>query len=687
MKKNPQYLSLLTPVLLFWAVVFAGLMAVVGISSYREEQKNLEEYTSSRMKEIILGIEAKVLPAESVLKYESHEFNRSNFKKKDVFERLESILNDNSFISNACLDLWEEDEDEKMDTSSYTYYVGRDKQGNIQRLDLLVLDSDLSKNEIDAFKKVTRSGGSAWSQPYYDSLFTQSYVMTCFRKSDIPGMMLSVDLELSTLLQHVESMQFYQDSKMYIMDAQENVYTIYEGEIYKLEDTEYDRKTFVTISAHYENLDLDLINFVPRSQVYKSTWENTAWLLAFAFLGLILLSVLVHHHFMKAQTELAASIKETNEKETELRKIENDLEIAARIQNRMLSSPGKGRHLVSPGGHAADIMSQIIPAREVGGDFYEYRLTGDKLVVCIGDVSGKGIPSSVVMTMCCTLFHAYVSDNADPDPSGLLKYMNAQLGRNNHEMIFVTMWAGVLDTASGKLRFSSAGHNRAVLVRQEASYLEICQGLPLGLFEDAAFKNAEISLGEGDALLLYTDGITEAEGPGNELFGDDRLLQACNASPSHCPQLVCDTVLSSVRVHARGCVQSDDITLLCITPSAHFAQLQGIADVKALHTLAQECGDSYRTSLALEELAVNAFDYGGAGFVSVEWKDGRYVMTDNGAGFDPTAYEAEPGSDGDIRIGGKGISLVRKICSEFNYRRIEDRYNEITLKTIENPNI
>ena len=121
--------------------------------------------------------------------------------------------------------------------------------------------------------------------------------------------------------------------------------------------------------------------------------------------------------------------------------------------------------------------------------------------------------------------------------------------------------------------------------------------------------------------------------------------------------------------------------MLCLTFGGRHAQLHGIEDVDALHLLTSECGGDYRTALALEELAANAFKHGGATTVGVEAVEAsRYIITDNGAAFDPTAYIAPQEHDDELAIGGRGIALVRAICSEFSYQRLNNEYNKTTIK-------
>ena len=653
-------LKYITPILIFTILLFAGVVTYVGYATYDREQESIEDYTHSKMKSLILDLEIKLSSIDATMIHASHSVNTETLEDTaNIYRTLESFINDNSYISNACLDVWDGDSLDMVDGDEYTFYVGKDKKGLLERKCVYLPDEMLSRQELECFYDAYESGQLRWSQPYYDNLLVNEYVVTSYLCCDNKNILLSTDVNLMTLLENIDSLQFYENSQMYIRVADGRIFTLENNKIKQLDDDTTVGDDYITIKAHYNHLNIDIINVVPKETIYDFMWTRVFITLA-AFIVLLTLMAILIHRLFNRMTEEALMLK----------KMEAEVSVAARIQNKMLTEPGRGVHFAIENGHVVDVMSHIIPAREVGGDLYEYRLQGDNLVVCIGDVSGKGIPASVVMTKCCTLFHAYVSASDDPNPSDMLKYMNEQLCRNNEELMFVTMWMGVLNLRTGLLKFASAGHNLPVIVSEKTDFLDKCQGIPLGLFEDAEFPHVERRLNDGDSVLLYTDGITEAEGRGHALYGDNMLLKTCQEVVSKCPQVICDSVLKSVKKHAANCVQSDDITLLCVTYNGHFAQLHGIDDVKALHELTEECDGDYRITLALEELVVNAFEYGKANFASVEYKDGRFAIVDDGAEFDPTKCET-PQDDGELRVGGLGLPLVRKICSEWRYERAE----------------
>lgn len=677
---NNKYTSasrFLSPILIVLILLFAVLVTFSSLKAYQKEQNFIEKYTHAQMKTLILDLESKLMSIEAGLTFESHRSHVALEDSTTLFKGLEHFVEDERFVRHAGVDIWSEGKAGQ----SWLLYVTQLPEGGFRRETLNSSVSEVPEEELDCFYRAYDSGQPAWSKPYLDTVVTNACVVTCYTRAEQHSAMFCADVEMNSLLANLDSMQFYKSSRMYIDIPDGDIYTLSDGKLLQVDELEIDENHFTKITAHYRHLDIDIINVVPNEVIFSSIWSSLFIIIIAFIVGLVFLSILVHRSFKRAQDNLAESIRKSNEEEIALKKIEDEIAIAARIQNKMLTSPGVPVRLVPEKGMPVDIMSHIIPAREVGGDLYDYQLKEDTIVVCVGDVSGKGVPASIVMSKCSTLFHAYVTDNPNPDPSALLRYLNRQLCRRNDDLMFVTMWVGVLDLRTGHLEYSSAAHNPPVLARNgSARFMELCQGLPLGMFKDNSYPRQSCDLDSNDSLLLYTDGITEAEGPGHELFGDEKLLQVCASAGSVCPEVLCKSLLNSVARHAGGCSQSDDITLLCFSFGDRFAQLHGISDVQAIHKMVTACGENDLAALVLEEAAVNSFRHGGARFVYIEYNDGIFTMSADGDDFDPTAYRTPDLGDGKLRIGGRGIPLIRQLCSEVTYRRTEYGINIQTFK-------
>jgi sigma-B regulation protein RsbU (phosphoserine phosphatase) len=216
----------------------------------------------------------------------------------------------------------------------------------------------------------------------------------------------------------------------------------------------------------------------------------------------------------------------------------------------------------------AAVFASMNPAKDVGGDFYDFFLVGeDKLAVVIADVSGKGVPAALFMMVARTLIKNWAL--SDDEPHELLGTVNNQLCQDNEAGMFVTVFVGTLDTKLGVLRYANAGHNPPMILRDgSAEWLPVNAGMALGGIEGVEFVTQETEFGGGDLLLLYTDGVTEAMNESGELFDKSRLLElmtgiARNAAGMNAKDVV-EAVNAAVGNFAGRAEQADDVTVLAL---------------------------------------------------------------------------------------------------------------------------
>lgn len=233
---------------------------------------------------------------------------------------------------------------------------------------------------------------------------------------------------------------------------------------------------------------------------------------------------------------------------------------AAAIQRAMLPSP-----LASPNHDArVDIHAAIRPAREVGGDLYNYfAIDPDRVAVVIGDVSGKGVPASLFMAITQTVMRIALREIDDLVTA--VRRANEFLGADNSESMFATLFCGVLDLRSGTLTYCNCGHNPPLMLRADGP----CEPLPpcgpaLAVLPSAAYRTRTIELAPGDHIFLYTDGITEASNAAQDQFGDDRLEAACRDLRCGAARDLVEGVLRQVDEFVAGAPQFDDITCLAL---------------------------------------------------------------------------------------------------------------------------
>jgi sigma-B regulation protein RsbU (phosphoserine phosphatase) len=234
--------------------------------------------------------------------------------------------------------------------------------------------------------------------------------------------------------------------------------------------------------------------------------------------------------------------------------IESELNVAHSIQMSMLPKTFPA----FPDRKDIEIYASLTPAKAVGGDLYDFFIHNDKLFFCIGDVSGKGVPASLVMAVSRTLFRN-IAAHTD-QPSHIVETMNMNICEGNDNCMFVTLFVGVLDLQTGHLRYCNAGHESPYV---QDALLPCNSNLPVGVMPDLKFSEQETDIVPGTTLFLYTDGLTEAENVCQEQFGRqriDKVITACKGSP----QEMVGTMTTAVHQFVGDTEQSDDLTMLAI---------------------------------------------------------------------------------------------------------------------------
>ena len=408
----------------------------------------------------------------------------------------------------------------------------------------------------------------------------------------------------------------------------------------------------------------------------------------------------LHNSFATMQKSLIQQIEETRSANEEKGRIESELNIARDIQMSMLPKtlpPFPDRNDI-------EIYGKQKPAKEVGGDLYDFYIRDEKLFFCIGDVSGKGVPASLVMAVTRTLFRTISFKEALPER--IMFGINNAMAGNNESNMFVTLFLGVLDLPTGRLRYSNAGHNAPMLIGQTIGLLPCAANVPLGVQTDWKFSQQETTIDLNTCIFLYTDGLTEAENAANEQFMEERMIEVAKGM-SHEPQQMIEQMFNAVHQFVGNAEQSDDLTMLAIQytkPLEKDMKLQRSItlpnDIEKVPVLAEfvdevceivgfDMSTTMGINLALEEAVVNVMSYayqpGTTGNVNIEAIANetrlKFIISDWGTPFDPTAEkEVDTTLSAEERpIGGLGIHLVRQIMDSINYERI-DGMNVLTLR-------
>ena len=418
--------------------------------------------------------------------------------------------------------------------------------------------------------------------------------------------------------------------------------------------------------------------------------------------------------FNEMTAELKESIAAKEREHANVERISAELNIASEIQASMLpcvAFPPYPKHA------EFDVFASMRPAKEVGGDFYDFFLVDENnLAVIIADVSGKGVPAALFMVVTMMLFRN--NAGAGKSPGEVMETVNKTLCESNDADMFVTAFIGYYNWASGRLVYVNAGHNPPLIKKRGEGYrfLRSKPGFFLAFMEDAEFREEKITLEAGDVLYLYTDGVTEAMNPEDEQFSDPRLMAVMNKYVDNPIEELLPSVKQEIDDFVRGAEQSDDITMLALKVNSvggtYVSKLKVEASKDNLESVlefvkkelewynlfGEVLGDII---VATEEIFVNIANYaynpeerGGVeisvqlsppdvppgGFVGKEPTDssmGKVVIsfTDNGSPFSPLE-RADPDLDlplAEREIGGLGVFMVKKLMDKVDYCYLDNK--------------
>lgn len=567
----------------------------------------------------------------------------------------------------------------------YEMCSSRQPDGSIYTRQIGGADHDYFQTEW--FHNGLAFNGCKWSEPYMDEYGARTMVVSCTypirnKRGEVVAV-ACVDVSLDYLQRMSEYLQIYKDS----------YYSIRSGkglDIVSGEDTVPGR------SYQVYNEDIDKtgwkISIVIPEDVIFADLNRVGMIVGFLMaLGLALLIFMVWY-IGRSNKRLILSIEKNQ-------RMEGELHIASTMQMAMLPKafpPFSDRPELN-------VYGMVDPAKEVGGDLYDFFVRHDKLFFCIGDVSGKGVPAALVMAMTHSLFRNVTAH--EENPAAIVSEMNKALTEQNSENMFLTLFLGVLDCKTGRLDYCNAGHNAPVLMTNgQWRMVEVVANLPLGVESDFEYTMQTAQMACNDLLFLYTDGLTEAENASYEQYGEQRMLQSLSAMTDTRPREIIDGMQNNVEVFVDGAQQSDDLTMLAIRYQTPAIVMRN--DIKQIPTLAEWIGGldipnelNMPVNLALEEVVSNVMLYAypnknGQVFVEFarnEMPDPQhptliFTVTDGGIPFDPTSQaEADITSSVENRkIGGLGIHLVRQLMDEIHYSREEGKNILTLIKKIDN---
>ena len=447
-------------------------------------------------------------------------------------------------------------------------YAVRKSDGTIETIQLGSVDHDYTKSEF--FTVPIAKGSGHWSEPYLDADGAKTMVTTYGSPvRDYNGKIVAVvdaDISLDWLEQLMADEKVYKSTERFLVTGSHHLIAGKEGTTlesalkllteannkagYHKVTNELGEKRHVFFHPVGGVTDWVLISVLNDNEVFGKLRKVRIMLILVTGIGLLILGFIV----LRTSRNLERLRKVNAEKE----RIGSELRIARDIQMSMIRS----RFPEMP---EFDLFASIAPAKEVGGDLYDYFVDGETLYFCIGDVSGKGVPASLLMTVTTSQFRTvsrYLSQ-----PEEIMMAINDQIAEGNEKHMFVTMFIGCLDLKTGHLAYSCGGHNPPLLIGQSIEQLPVAQKLPVGVISGMKYEMQETQIASGTTLLLYTDGLTEAMNANSELFGGDRMTKTVERLLSEgeaTPKSIICGLTDAVKTFAADAEQSDDLTMMAI---------------------------------------------------------------------------------------------------------------------------
>ncbi len=704
-----------------------GLLLVL-VAAATLEATTLIQYVSSQ----------RMLKREASQRAES-ELRATRNQIMDVVDQAEAAVHNSIWIARWCLDypdslvvvsrrIVEENPSVMGSTFAlvpgydknhplFSPYVCRSPEGDIEIKSLATEEYDYPSQEW--FTEPLNYGIGYWSEPYVDTgggnVLMTTYSVPVTDESGRIAAVLTADVSLDWLTDLVGSVRVYPNA-FSVMISREGTIMVSPVEEFNMQRSIQDYAKGARDTANFNILAAAMLNGKSgnlvlgqrrreRTSVFYGPVEKTGWSMAIVIpdseiygeirrmgvlvgiLMLVGLSMLILILTATARSQLKYA--EVNEKKE---RMEHELSIGHNIQMSMIPKTFPP----FPERKDIDMAATIVPAKAVGGDLYDFFIREEKLYFCIGDVSGKGVPASLLMSVTRTLFRSVASH--EKSPQRIVTLINDAMSDMNENDMFVTFFCGILDMATGHLRYCNAGHNPPLIFTDEVRMLPVLPNLPLGVMGGVHFPEQELDLACDNALFLYTDGVTEAENISHEQFGEDRMISVLRERRDSQGHL--KAMEKAVADFVGDAEQSDDLTMLFIhylndmKPDAterhlilhnNIQQIPQLADF--IETIANEMrldqGLAMSLNLALEEAVTNvilyAYPAGSDGLVDIEAIMGKdileFIISDSGVAFDPTAAPEADISLGveDRPIGGLGIFLVRNIMDTVSYQRTDGK--------------
>lgn len=539
----------------FWVVstvaVVASIVMIITTSVLGNEfESELKKQIKSDIEASTKIINQRMTRVEYIAKTATSilETDIDNGRLQSIDSILPKILRDIECIDVVSLSL--DDETDTLQTT-YTAYARRNDTGRtIYALPPVkeILYDDLS------WKHSFQENQEFWCAPFIPKDFPQD-TLYCFSvpvrsaEGATRGMLCVMVFE-QWIKKLITQYKTRDDIDIAVYNRKGTLVIPPDGYIRLLPPTE-----LIVEECYVERLGWHMVISANR-HVISDRSKHIIWQMALAIVTLLLFMALA---IIMTVRHVARPFVQEQQRTAEAKAaMQRELQIAAETQRQLVP------HKLSPFPNhpEIDIHACLHPAREVGGDLYDYFIEKDNIYFCIGDVSGKGVPASLFMAATHYLFRSVAS--AMPI-SEAMQQMNCSLCTDNAQCMFVTFFFARLDLLTGMLEYCNAGHNPPILIHEgNACFFAESESIPLGVWEEAEYPSHSIQFDGGDTILLYTDGVTEAKNADDKELGEKKTLQYVSESVKMSPEQIINNILKHVNAHAGTTPQSDDITMLCI---------------------------------------------------------------------------------------------------------------------------
>jgi sigma-B regulation protein RsbU (phosphoserine phosphatase) len=549
-------------------------------------------------------IEALISKTEETSTRVKNIFQNGNFDEKNIEKTLKKILTDEESFFGTTLAF----KPTQMNIKLFSPYYYK-KENKILYRDLASNDYNYLTKEW--YRTPLKEEKPLWSEPYFDegggNILMATYSNPIFYKDELIAI-LTIDLSLQKIQEMVSSINILESGYAFILSKEHKILAHPDTSLVM---QPYEQKSFAynemlkqkhnwIYYVHIINTDLTLVIVFPVNELFASLHYMSIISTVLAAIGAILLIItmfIISRRISEPLRELTSITDEIskgnfNKKITlpknrdeifrlsfaintmqeaivkyiqdlktatiEQQKLDSELDIAKSIQMSMLP-----KNL--PQNNTISLCAFLQPAKAVGGDFYDcFYVDKEHLCFAVADVSGKGVPAAMFMSVTMSYLRAYTGIGLSA--SELVTKLNNTIASNNDANMFVTLFFAILNLKNGELNYVNAGHNEPYLMSESKEYkrLKTVRNPVIGAFEDLKYKDEKVLLNEDSKLFLYTDGVTEAFSKNDELYGDKRLNDVLNKSTSQSVDATIQSVEKSIKTFTKNCEQSDDITMLLL---------------------------------------------------------------------------------------------------------------------------